>query len=631
MITMLITPKTLANNLARAAISCCCVAIALALQLLFVAPAFADEQLAAGAPEESSEVSVLFVGNSFTYSGGYGVTVSLDALAKANGKKLVINRLTYSGASLAGSAFPSSDLQVRYDAFQAKLESRKWDYVVLQEKSTYPVTNPVDMQCAVDALAKRVAAEQPEAEVLLYMTHGFNNGKALLFNGKSSVLAASRMQAYVQGCYNAIGDKLGLRVVPAGMYFQKCMSNGLSDGMIKSDNRHPTNKGYFVLACAFYEALFGQAPECAITPTSDLSEEDQLNIFSLLGATTSIAPRYAALAVGQQVALEHSGQGEEFAFTSMDPDIAKMDAEGVVTAVAEGTTAIVLESADGERDACYVTVESEELLRDKILFADDDAVVNPGASTIVMPMVSGSLGGYSLIWESSDESVATVEASGLVTGVDGGSALITATDTVSGLSASYTVNVKLKAPTGLSVVRKVVKSGGKSVAALKVSWNPVNGAKKYRVYRATGSSGSFKLIGVTKSTSYADTDAKKNKISRYRVMAATGNIIFRSEASSVKKGIKLGKPSVRLVRKPKAVKVKWSRNGSAAGYVVYRAAKGQSGFQAVKTIASKNKTSWKDKSVVRGVKYRYKVRSYRTLGGVRFFSSYSKVRAGKAK
>ena len=132
---------------------------------------------------------------------------------------------------------------------------------------------------------------------------------------------------------------------------------------------------------------------------------------------------------------------------SSDAAVATVDANGKVTAVKAGEATITVTTEDGGKTAtCKVTVQpklvSEITLAALAIYVGESkaitATVKPDDAT-----------NKELTWKSSDESIATVDATGKVTGVKIGTTTITATARDgSGVSGSCTVTV-------LSHVKKV--------------------------------------------------------------------------------------------------------------------------------------------------------------------------------
>ena len=139
---------------------------------------------------------------------------------------------------------------------------------------------------------------------------------------------------------------------------------------------------------------------------------------------------------------------------SSDPTIATVDATGKVTAGAKaGTVTITGKDASGNDVSYTVTVTNEDVTaavaassKVKVNVAKTDLVVGESivATTDVTPA------GDSVVWASSDSSIATVDANGQIVAVAAGSTRITATSS-RGASDSVTITVKAIAVTGIEI------------------------------------------------------------------------------------------------------------------------------------------------------------------------------------
>ena len=145
--------------------------------------------------------------------------------------------------------------------------------------------------------------------------------------------------------------------------------------------------------------------------------------------------------------LPEDATNQNVTWKSDKPEIATVDANGKVTGVKAGEATITVTTEDGGKTAtCKVTVKpnlvSEITLAALAIYVGESkavtATVKPDDAT-----------NKELTWKSSDESIATVDATGKVTGVKIGTTTITATARDgSGVSGSCTVTV-------LSHVKKV--------------------------------------------------------------------------------------------------------------------------------------------------------------------------------
>ena len=138
---------------------------------------------------------------------------------------------------------------------------------------------------------------------------------------------------------------------------------------------------------------------------------------------------------------------KDIEWSSSDESIAKVDATGKVTGVAEGTATITAKTVEGGKTAtCKVTVGPKEVPVEDVEFAEAEVTVIEGESAVVsVNFTPAGATNKNVTYESSDEEVATVDAEGNVTGVKPGQATITVTTEDGGKTAECVVTVE-KAP-----------------------------------------------------------------------------------------------------------------------------------------------------------------------------------------
>lgn len=127
-----------------------------------------------------------------------------------------------------------------------------------------------------------------------------------------------------------------------------------------------------------------------------------------------------------------------FTWKSSNESICSVDANGKVTAHSIGTATIQVSIPGGSTDEATITVipPIESLSFGKELYK-----VKPKATRQLDLAVNPADTGEEIIWATSDESIATVDQNGVVTGVAYGTVTITATGKYSGLSASCQVKI----------------------------------------------------------------------------------------------------------------------------------------------------------------------------------------------
>ena len=144
----------------------------------------------------------------------------------------------------------------------------------------------------------------------------------------------------------------------------------------------------------------------------------------------TLSQRNADLTVGSTVKLTASGGESAVSFSSSNEAVATVSADGTVKAVGEGS-AVVTAKAGDLTASCSVAVkgtEQTDVPATNALFLQSSGgltgqfSMNPGETASVEVVGSSA----PVTWSSSDSQIATVDASGIVTGVSSGLAIITA-------------------------------------------------------------------------------------------------------------------------------------------------------------------------------------------------------------
>ena len=127
-------------------------------------------------------------------------------------------------------------------------------------------------------------------------------------------------------------------------------------------------------------------------------------------------------------------------WTSSDTSVATVDKDGVVRGVKTGSTTITAKTNDGGFEAsCTVNVINAVM---GITISDNSIMLYPNKTKQLKASVTpADADNQSIVWESSDDDVATVSATGLVTSVAPGTATITAKSVDGEYTATCTVTV----------------------------------------------------------------------------------------------------------------------------------------------------------------------------------------------
>ena len=133
---------------------------------------------------------------------------------------------------------------------------------------------------------------------------------------------------------------------------------------------------------------------------------------------------------------------------SSDTNIATVDTNGVVTAVAPGTATITVTTVDGGyKDTCPVTVTAAPVPVTGVSLNKDSLALGVGDSeTLTATVKPEDATNKAVTWTSSNSTVATVDQNGVVTAVAPGTATITVTTVDGGFTAICTVTVRPDIP-----------------------------------------------------------------------------------------------------------------------------------------------------------------------------------------
>ena len=153
--------------------------------------------------------------------------------------------------------------------------------------------------------------------------------------------------------------------------------------------------------------------------------------------------------------LSPEGATTTYKWKSSNTSVATVNSNGKITAKAEGTANIIVETANGAKASCKITVKK----------APTSVSLNKTAITLGIgeqfdfnSSLSDGSASYSIVYTSSNPDVVSVKASGgLATGKKTGTATITA-KTYNGKTATCKVTVK-KAPTSISLNKSSVTLG----------------------------------------------------------------------------------------------------------------------------------------------------------------------------
>ena len=141
-----------------------------------------------------------------------------------------------------------------------------------------------------------------------------------------------------------------------------------------------------------------------------------------------------------------------------------------------------------------------------------------------------------------------------------------------------------------------------------VSWDAVEGAAEYEIFRSTAKTGKYTSVDTVSETSYLD-EAAKAGVSYYYYVVAISADGAESEKSNIKsRTCDLAQPEITAVNVASTgkVKISWKAVSGAVEYKVYRSATENGTYKLVKTTTA---TSYTNTSAEAGETWYYKVKA----------------------
>jgi PKD repeat protein len=195
-------------------------------------------------------VSVLFIGNSYTYSND--LPTLLRDLSASLGDEVTFDSHTPGGTTFANHA--------ANPVVYGKINAQPWDFVVLQAQSQEPSfpddqvntnTLPFAMQ-----LADSIYANNFCSEALFFMTWGRENGDPQW----APISTFDGMNGRLRSAYMRFADSTDGAVAPVGSAWKHIRDTDPTINLYVGDGSHPSYAGSYLAACTFYASVFRKSP-----------------------------------------------------------------------------------------------------------------------------------------------------------------------------------------------------------------------------------------------------------------------------------------------------------------------------------------------------------------------------------
>ncbi len=180
--------------------------------------------------------SILLIGNSFTA----GVKPKLQSLIRSSGRDVVIVAKAASTWTLADHAASSSTMK--------RIDSKRWDYVVLQEQSLGIFHSRYGAARALDTEIGKSGAE-----TVFFMTWRDSGEPLVSYDSLCG-------QPGEDVGYIPIAFELGAPVAPVGWAFRQTAMEAPEIDLWASDGHHASDRGRYVAALTLYATIFGESP-----------------------------------------------------------------------------------------------------------------------------------------------------------------------------------------------------------------------------------------------------------------------------------------------------------------------------------------------------------------------------------
>ena len=195
-------------------------------------------------------MNILFIGNSFTYYNSMPSEIFAGICSSA-GVRVSVDQVTKGAWNLYKF---SSDTDEMGAQVRQKLNSKKYDIVVIQEQSSTPIKSPGQFYTSVRRMLELINANG--AKPVLFETWGYHEdySQTAECGGSTSV-----MEMQLRAAYTAIGEELGIDVAYAGVAMLDAYKNqGLS--VYDPDLHHSSVIGSTVTAFTIFSHIFNIDP-----------------------------------------------------------------------------------------------------------------------------------------------------------------------------------------------------------------------------------------------------------------------------------------------------------------------------------------------------------------------------------
>lgn len=215
---------------------------------------------AVGAKDKNDSIRILFIGNSYTY-----VNDLPQMVAKISREVGPDERLPLACSMRAPGGWSLKDHAGSDDTRKA-IESRRWDYVVLQDQSAAPSKPTAVVAQGSYPYARKLDSlihkSSPKARVIFYMTWGHKFGTQEPLADYPLVDTYEGMQMRLATSYLEMTYQNNAWCAPVGLVWREVRSERPYLQLNDRDASHPSPAGTYLAANVFYSVLLGRPYQC---------------------------------------------------------------------------------------------------------------------------------------------------------------------------------------------------------------------------------------------------------------------------------------------------------------------------------------------------------------------------------
>ncbi len=187
--------------------------------------------------QEGESMTVLFVGNSYTYF--WDLPEMVEAMAKSKNRQIVAEQSTAGGVNLGHHWWEARGLKTLQ-----LIRENSFDAVILQDHSLRAIEYPDSLLKYGRLLGAEI--KKTGAQPYVYMTW-------------ARAWDAS-MQSSIALEYQRLAEQTNARIAPIGLVWQRARELRPKIELYDEDGSHPSGLGAYLTACTFFALLTDQSP-----------------------------------------------------------------------------------------------------------------------------------------------------------------------------------------------------------------------------------------------------------------------------------------------------------------------------------------------------------------------------------